>query len=622
MKRPNATLLALLVASAPALWLSPSGIGDASIAHEQAAGEMWAQCSEATDAEDARLASKVVSAWEPEIALGELLSRLSTGSSVRLTPAEGLRGVRVSAFFGERPLREILSAIAQLVGGAWFYASNAPATERSYRLEGTSNEPAALDEWYERIEEKIEKAAAGKHASSWRDRWTVYQYALSLTPQQLLAEFERDDPWACVDTLDPVSRGLLGGILSLPQESRDAILARSETVMPLGDLPAPFRSHLGCWATWRWGRPVMTNPLVTVDELPRFTSPEDRWANSAARFRWDELGLNFALDIPDIGTYYCTVLHMADQPPYQARARLVTLGYGENSQEGAEAAKREARAWEEEHSPSACEADDELPRAALVPAPERDDARLVLTLMRVPETGRTGLSARDALEQFAQQAGLAVIANCVPPGLRLKPSESGQELALGDVLDDIRRRRGGAWSWRFSGHFLVGIDGDHRLLDDAYLSEKILAECRERLLPGSVFALDDLARLVAPLNFAQLAAVRARFPTVRELPLEGMQLYGRVPDELRSTLLEPEGLPLTDLPAADQIPFEGFARGARPWVATDTSLRATLHLLPRTLCTGEAGLSFVVQYDLPGRPGDRDVLFTSPARLTLFPPSA
>jgi hypothetical protein len=164
------------------------------------------------------------------------------------------------------------------------------------------------------------------------------------------------------------------------------------------------------------------------------------------------------------------------------------------------------------------------------------------------------------------------------------------------------------------------VDGDHRLLDDANLSEAIIENWRDKLGPGAPVALDDLARLLAPLNFAQVAALRARFPTVRDLPLEGIQLYGRVPDTLRNGLLGSDGVRLSALPEADQLTFVRFARTARPWLAPDGPLRATLRLFPRTMCTGDPGVSFVVEYDLPNRPLDRDVLFTSPLLLALFEP--
>jgi hypothetical protein len=406
-------------------------------------------------------------------------------------------------------------------------------------------------------------------------------------------------------------------ICRLDERQREKLLSRGRLELPLRELDPALQHHLGHWTKGKWGQPDYMSPALDPDGLPRFSDPEDRWAHSVVALWWHQTALQLELHMPDVGRFSADVIPLANDTPVGARHRLIALGYREGTSEAKEAIAREAREWQESHEAQQSQARDGLRLAGLSPVPHLDNPWLS-TKLRLDLAPGSALS--EVLESIARQCGLAVVSNHLPREhytIRwLDASSHGT--TLGTVLLDIRRDLSGAWSWEFHGRYLVTQYAGSMLIEAARLPEGLLCEYREKLGPGRTLTVDALASLVAGLNQLQLHALKRSLGNLDDLRLGPLRVYGMLDDQQRNKLAEDSGLSFHELGHAQQYMVLKTAREARPWIALPDLRDAVLRTLPRTLVTGEGGISLVIEYRLSDAPRDRDVVFTSPL-VVLFP---
>lgn len=228
----------------------------------------------------------------------------------------------------------------------------------------------------------------------------------------------------------------------------------------------------------------------------------------------------------------------------------------------------------------------------------------------------------DALALPARQCHLAVLAHYLPsdqwPPCQLHPpAEESEHNTLGALLNDIRRERGGSWSWNFYGNYLVAGDPQYLATEASMLTPDALSDWEQALSPGNTLSLDDLASRLAALNTLQVQYLEETFPAAQEIPIYGIQYYGRLRADQREQLTAEEGLPFSHLTPDQRREVLAEALRSRPWLAPTDLTNTILRSVPRKLSTGQAGLSLVFEYHLGDSPNDRDVLFTSPLQITM-----
>ena len=593
------------------------------VAQCRPAPDHWEQWRPDRQPADDRLHDTTVSVWEPCVTVADLLGAISEASSVELTTGDDLRPFRVTAFAQHFPLGEVMVSLASLFDGHWLFDPTQPPEARVYCLLPPDSLSEPMDQWETQRWRALKRARAAPHRAAREQRLALYQRALPLTAPQLLQQYEADDPWLCADLLWPAFRPMIAQICALTHSQKEQFLADGELQLPLSSFEPDFQHHLAHWVKGRWGRTGMAQFRPDPDQLLRFPTPEQRWEHSVVRLWWHTTGLRFQLDVPDVARFDADAIHFAHDSRRQARRRLISLGYREDTPEYRAAGDRDAAAWARPGGgqPSA-NANDDLPYQPFVPDPDHTDPHLAATIEVTAVEAET-LSASDVLGQAARQCGIGIVSHYLPPHYyaRPGPSSGAERTTLADLLDDIRRHRGGAWSWRFHGDQLIATDAEYRLLEASRLPDDIISQCRDVLRPGTSTPLDDLASLLAPLNSAQIGALIDALPDIDQFPLYGLRLYGSFDSEQRDGLNHPRGLPFHHLrPHQQRLVFD-IARRSRPWLHLTAMQQAVMRALPRTLSTGEPALSLVIEYHFPRSPTDRDIIFTCPLAIFILPNS-
>jgi hypothetical protein len=499
----------------------------------------------------------------------------------------------------------------------WDSPGGAAAEEREYQLQQHERSLEPIDVWRERFARDVRRAAAAVRRPEREARLSLYERALSLSPDALLQQYEEADPWLCVDLLSPVARPMFEQVAAMEDSAIEELLATGELAVPLTAFDASLREHLSQWVNGRWGRPGGRVRASDVDRLPRFTDPEERWEHSYVRLWWSDYVLYLELAVPDVAGYRTETVHMGGAPPYQARMPLVYLGYRDDAPECRQAVEEEAAQWQSAQQDRE-EAAEEPPLeySALIPAPNETDPRLALP---VDLSGRDGgrLSLSGGLERVARQCDVAVVANYLPAeylSVDVAPRD-GASVTAGDMLRALRRERSGALSWNSYGSYLVVRDAEHPLLDASVVPGELDARWKALLTPGNPFTLDSFASVLASANERQVQTweerdlvEQPRYPQVYAL-----RAYGLLAGDERQRLREAESLPVSTLSGESQRLFVMFGRRERPWLQPSDLTGGVARLLPRTLSSGRPGVSLIVEYG----DGDRDVLLTAPLEFTV-----
>ena len=175
-----------------------------------------------------------------------------------------------------------MEGLASVCDGTW--EAGGEGTARTYLLVPKTPETEPYDA--DRLQEAGERdrarhdsvaGASGTRAA----RVDLYRRSLGLSKEQVLEKLEKPDPWACADLLDPFTRPLVTWVCSLSEADQNALLADGEMAWPLHAVPANASHTLAKWATDTRHPPMGHGTAVGPDTLPRFNTPEERWANSS-----------------------------------------------------------------------------------------------------------------------------------------------------------------------------------------------------------------------------------------------------------------------------------------------------------------------------------------------------
>ena len=321
--RIAAACLLLLIARAP---LAPAG-------SEPAPGVTptgWEQWQPEQDRCDSRLEQRVVSIWEGDVAVSDVLSEICECSSVRLAADPELLSARISIFVEERSVGDVMVALDRLLDGHWCYPTGSAPTARLYHL--TEAEPITepIGEWLARRSLEARRSVHAARREVRAHRLAEHQLALGLSPEEVLAQYEESDPWLCAKVLDPAFRPILEYVGGLDEEAEETLFSEGRLVRRLSALPSALGEHLQEWSgDARGGATGWSRYSQNPDRLLRFATLEERWRSAYVSFSWWHHGVHVCVHLPDTGMFQGDVLRMGNDPPRQARLRLVKLGFRE-----------------------------------------------------------------------------------------------------------------------------------------------------------------------------------------------------------------------------------------------------------------------------------------------------
>jgi hypothetical protein len=287
----------------------------------------WDQWQPTLDRSDPRL-ERLVSVWEPNLGLGDLLSRLSDQSSVSLSVAEDFKPLSLTAFIEGASLAAIMVGLADLYDGYWAYPRGSEGTSRAYCL--VIEIPRAwdsLDEFLRYREKALMPTVAPRYVREREDRLALYRRALAMPDEKLLEEYEGTDPWLCADVLDPLRRPMIEQVVRLGTPSGEALVTRCRSEMrPVSSLDPSFQRHLRRWVDDPWGEGARSGIDYGPEFVPRFPDRNRRLQHATLGYHWWGDPLVLALDVPDEGSLELDVIH-ANQNPAEARQKLIKLGF-------------------------------------------------------------------------------------------------------------------------------------------------------------------------------------------------------------------------------------------------------------------------------------------------------
>jgi len=581
----------------------------------------WEQWQPEIDDADIRLAQARVSIWVHEATVSDVLSTLGEDADIDLVVDDTLAGIRLTLFIQDRPLESVMVLLSRLLDAYWAFPRGQMPHERSYCLTLYGDSYTPLNDLQESLADEYKRTTAALARPIREERLALYENALALSPSELLELYEESDPWVCANLLDPALRPMIEEICTLDEAEKEELLSTGEKAFPLRIFGRDFRGHLARWMHGEWGRPANAMPTPDVDRLPKFASPDERWDNATVRLWWSDHCLQLLLEVPDVARFDAWPIRLPQQP-YMARHKLATLGYREDTPEYRAAAEAEGVKWQEEHNEQhSLYSGQEIAETMGISPPATSDPRLASHVFFGDIEG-SFVSAAETFERFALECDLSIIANYQPPDrvrLRLRPDSDGM-VTLESVLTEIRRQIGFYFSWSFGGDFLVASNAAYRLEEASTLPDGTLDTWREKLQPGSSFTLDELVSLITSLNGPQIDHLLETFPVLMDLQnisIYDLQLYGMLQPVQRAELANKEGLRFEKLDQEQKDAIVSYAQSKRPWLATYDFQNTVLRSIPRHLSTGEAGISLVVEYNLPQCPSDRDIVFTAPLQITV-----
>jgi hypothetical protein len=590
----------LALAACPAAALNPTPKG-------------WDQWQPQTDTSDVRL-ERTVSVDEREIDIGDLLAHLSRTSGIRLEASDDLHDLPVTVFVEERRLSGLLMCLAEVADGYWFFPRGAEPRKRRYCL-GRGSNLLTPDQRVERVLQRREESHHTPFVEKRRARLEEYASALDLSPEEVMELYEESDPWLCATVLDPALLPMIEEVCRLDDVQREQLHRSGELGFRVSEVSADFREHLALWARGEWGRRHgVGTPYPDPDRLPRFPTAEERWDNAAVRFWWHCVGLQAYLEIPDQGHLYQDIVRLKNDTPWDHWLRLISLGYRADTPEYRQRAKQRARQWwaENPHEPGEPER-----HAWLSGTPNISDPRLDLVVDLRELENR---SVPTFLRHVASMHALPVVSAHLPPDLCSVSHSSEQStlVTLRDMFEGLRHCRSGRVTWRFRGAYLVLKDVELDYVAAGRVPESLAHRWEELAVPGKEVSLEDLTSLIAATNVAQIDVLRQEPGS----PLPGLYIhplraYGVLDASQRAQLREPIGVAVQQLRPDQRPAVLRCAREHRPWMTRRQVADAVLRAIPRTLASGQDGLSFMIEYPLPDGGVDRDVFLTSPLQIRI-----
>lgn len=586
----------------------------AALSEQRPSPEHWEQWDYQLDESDARLASARVALSSPYSTLADLLLDLSHETGVALEATPHLAPVEIMAFGENSSLRGVMVSLSRMLDAYWVFPRGCAPAARRYLLVPYDTEAEDLAR-AEREEKARQLAYWAGLRPKLESRLEEYFQAFSLAPKELLARYEKRDPWLCADILDPCVRPLLEQLASLDTHLRENLLERGTLALPLTYFDETFRDYLEGWRSdpKRWGG---TSWSDSSDRPPAlYDSDTERWEHSVVTFSWDEEKLTFHLYVPDTGTYFTEIVHLDAASPLQARQALARLGCRELTPEYQAAMNAEQQRWADERAKEAAaqtKADTDADRWAVQLA---DKSSGVLERpVSFSESEGARLSPAEVLKKVARQCQITALAHYLPPDFTSPFIVPGPDAALplGTVLERLGRRT--MLHWQLNGRYLTSDDRDVQNSGFAPVPQGILDKWRRMVRPGEVVEdVDALASALAELSPGQLMALGMEIPQITSIPTT-LWIYGKLDPSQRAQLAGKEELRLSDLHPGQQKLFASFLADMVPWGGDFDPDRAVLYRRPWTNSRGEEGWYLALRYQAPGYPEVRSGLFATPLR--------
>ncbi len=453
-----------------------------------------------TDPSDTRLDAAFVSVWEPQITVGDLLARISDQSSVQLSAEDAFLASPLTVFADGRMLSGVMVALAALCDGRWVFERGQPPTQRAYHLVRSPSPVPALDRLFDDMFLYLTGVSLEERRARFPHRLAAYRAALPLSPDEILARYEHDDPSLCAALLNPGTRATAEILCQLDQDAIHDLLYHGLAHVNLGDLSPALKEQFRSSAAGVWADLEGASPSPDPSRPPDAEEPFD---HTPVNLRWNGSDVQLYLGTPEHHTSTFGTLQMADDyPPYESRSRLIDLGYLADTPERRAAIEAESRAWEAAEEEKAEQLGlldlEEYFRSAtdqLLGRPNQTDPRLDVSLA-LPSLDRDSLAATSLLEQAARQCPIAVIADEPPlAGRALSPDELADQPTLRSILSAIRAWHGDGFSWSFHGHYLVARGPEQAAVRVLYPGDPV-AWLRGSH-PVAFNALDDIASIIA-----------------------------------------------------------------------------------------------------------------------------
>jgi hypothetical protein len=568
----------------------------------------------------------MVSLWQRDIEVGDLLRLLSEKTGLTLSSAPEMRHFAVSAFLRDARLRTVMTALATLYDTRWAYRNAGTPLRREYRL--VSNErlrsPFVGDLYHE--PERRRLAENRQKREERLRRLALYREALSLGADDVLKRYEESDPWVCTAVLDPAKHPLIAYVVDLPSADREKLMVEGRLAVPTRRLPKGLREHLALWSSGKWGSSVLATHRRDPEYIPRFQTHEVRFDYSFIGLYWYDEGLQLELDIPDEDLHGARLIDMGrgvsrhPEEPHPGE-ELIRLGYRKRTQEYVAAMERDKLAWQRASAQEARRreqerGDDERDHSGTLPGDSTLSRRLDLFGLEGPLIGPSPI-----LEAAARQCGVSVIVqrDRAMPAWRGVPREllvgSGQ--TLGTALGRMHKWMGSDWCWELRDGVLTAGDESDWLWEPANVPADKVAEWQERLRADSTQPLEELATFLGRLDTRELQTLRGKEPRVVYLPLVELRIYGLFTPQQRKLMARPEGLRFAGLTPDQQSMLLAVARRTHPWVEMHELKHTVINTMRRRLSTGAEGMSLIANYHFADAPLDRDVVFTAPLRLAI-----
>jgi hypothetical protein len=137
---------------------------------------------------------------------------------------------------------------------------------------------------------------------------------------------------------------------------------------------------------------------------------------------------------------------------------------------------------------------------------------------------------------------------------------------------------------------------------------------------GSRVPLEEVASVLGAMNSAQFQTLLERSGPfqLHQLSLEQLRPYAVLNPSQREAAGRPEAMPFSELVQHQRLAICRYARlMSRPWITEEELDDAVLRAVPRKLASGEDGMSFMIEYQLPKGSVDQDVFFTAPLQVRL-----
>ena len=507
---------------------------------------MWAtQWQPEVDQRDTRL-GRHCTVWEGRIELADLCASLSHASGVHLEAGATLQHMRVTIYSREQPLNGTMLALADLFDGYWAYRSGQPPLERTYYLfEHSPVPPDEVDDWVAARQRDAERKVTERLRPQIEARLAQCRALLKLRPEEVLAQYEKDDPWLCATVLDPPRRPLLERLCRFDEKQMDVLFGEGAVKQRMGDLEPALQQHLKDWFE---GVDLYTpNPDRDRSE----TVPDESWETTTLALEWRPPWLGVAMYVPGGGMMNTGLMSLKDDsPPSQARQTLTRMGFGHERTQEWEAEDAE---WRKTHDGDYPSSQQQMLWAEMIRHPSDADERLKAAVdLPEPADSRRGWSMRELLSGVAERQRIPVVSHFLSNDANRfwLRDDAPKPTTLGELLGAFCKRYP-PWTWDFTGGYLVLAGVGYRSDEAGRLPAALREEVIRRMRPGEKVSLDEVAGLFAGLNGKQaetlgtvLATAGIHWPWPRT---DALRVYGSMTAEQRERIRRGEPIALGEL---------------------------------------------------------------------------